>query len=299
MHRSMKIAFSTVACPDWTLERVMSFADEVEYQGVELRTFGWGGTDLACEPALTDPKKVRRLAIESGTHVMSLGTSLRFDAPVWPPVIGRALPGHDSNLQSARRFVALANDIECPHLRVFGFDATTGEKRGRTVARVIERLQELLTAASKHRVSLVFENGGTFSRAEQVAEVLRECPSPWLGASYNIAVGARDGDQVEAALDMLGDRLISVKLKDLQGNQPVEIGHGEIPLERGVSHLARTEYTGWLVVEWMRYWRPELAEADGVLRRALKTVESWMLAARESHAPRTNVHSPATAAAGA
>ncbi|QKK08252.1 MAG: sugar phosphate isomerase/epimerase [Planctomycetota bacterium] len=161
------------------------------------------------------------------------------------------------------------------------------------------RLQELLTAASKHRVSLVFENGGTFSRAEQVAEVLRECPSPWLGASYNIAVGARDGDHVEAALDLLGDRLISVKLKDLQGNQPVEIGHGEIPLERGVSHLVRTEYTGWLVVEWMRCWRPELAEADGVLRRALKTVESWILAARESHVPRTSVHSPATAAASA
>jgi len=299
MHRSMKIAFSTVACPDWTLERVMSFADEVEYQGVELRTFGWGGTDLACEPALTDPKKIRRLAIESGTHVMSLGTSLRFDAPVWPPVIGRALPGHDSNLQTARRFVALANDIECPHLRVFGFDATTGEKRGRTVARVIERLQELLTAASKHRVAIVFENGGTFSKAEQVAEVLRECQSPWLGASYNIAVGARGGDQVEAALDLLGDRLISVKLKDLRGNQPVEIGHGEIPLERGVSHLARCDYTGWLVVEWMRYWRPELAEADGVLRRALATVESWMLAARDNRAPRTSVRTPATAAAGA
>ena len=299
MHRSMKVAFSTVACPDWTLEHVMSFADEVEYQGVELRTFGWGGTELACEPALTDPGKIRRLAIESGTHVMSLGTSLRFDAPVWPPVIGRALPGHDSNLQQARRFVALANDIECPHLRVFGFEATNGERRARTVARVVERLQELLTAASKHRVALVFENGGSFSRAEHVAEVLRECQSPWLGAAYNIAVGARSDDRVEAALDLLGDRLVSVKLKDLRGNQPVEIGHGEIPLERGVAHLSRNEYAGWLVVEWMRYWRPELAEADGVLRRALGTVESWMLNARESHAPRAGVYSPATAATAA
>lgn len=276
----MKIAFSTVACPDWTLEHVMSFADEAEYQGVELRTFGWGGTDLTCEPALTDPAKVRRLAIESGTHVMCLGTSLRFDAPYWPPVIGRALPGHDSNLRHACRLVELANDLECPYLRVFGFESPGGEKRARTTARVIERLQELLTAASKHRVSLLFENGGSFSQAEHVAEILRECRSPWLGASYNIAVGVRSGDQVEAAIDLLGDQLIAVKLKDLQGTQPVELGHGEIPLERAIKHLAHNNYAGWAVVEWMRYWRPELAEPEGVLRRALAKVEAWSLAAQ-------------------
>lgn len=275
----MNIAFSTVACPDWTLERVMSFADDAEYQGVELRSFGWGETGFACEPALTDPKKVRRLAIESGTHVMCLGTSLRFDAPVWPPVIGRALPGHDRNLREACRFVALANELECPTLRVFGFDPGNGEKRHKTVARVVERLQELLAAASKHRVSIVFENGGVFERAEHVAEVLSECDSPWLGASYNIAVGAHGGDHVEAALDLLGDRLVSVKLKDMRGKQPVEIGHGDMPLERGVGHLARTGFGGWVVVEWIRHWRPELAEPEGVLRRALETTEGWVLAA--------------------
>lgn len=276
----MKIAFSTVACPDWTLERVMSFADDAEYQGVELRTFGWGCTDVACEPALTDPTKTRRLAIESGTHVMCLGTSLRFDPPVWPPVVGRALPGHDRNLELAKRFIGLADDLECPHLRVFGFDSPKGEKRTRTVARVVERLHELLAVASKHRVGLVFENGGAFSRAAEVAEVLRECDSPWLGAAYNITVGVRDGDHVEEALDLLGDRLLTVKLKDMQGTQPVEIGHGEMPLERGVKHLARLDYSGWLVVEWMKHWRPELAAPEGVLRRALETVETWVIESR-------------------
>ncbi|MDQ7014033.1 MAG: sugar phosphate isomerase/epimerase family protein [Planctomycetota bacterium] len=275
----MKIAFSTVACPDWTLERVMSFADDAEYQGVELRTFGWSCTDFACDPALTDSTKVRRLAIESGTHVMCLGTSLRFDAPVWPPVMGRAMPGHDRNLEDAKRFIALANDMECPHLRVFGFDSPKGEKRSRTVARVVERLQELLAVASKHRVTLALENGGAFSHAAQVAEVLDECDSPWLGAAYNITVGARDGDHVEEAIDLLGERLVTVKLKDMQGTQPVEIGHGEMPLERGVKHLARLDYPGWLVVEWMKHWRPELAEPEGVLRRALETVETWVLEA--------------------
>lgn len=276
----MRIAFSTVACPDWTLERVMSFADEVEYDGVELRTFGWGGTGLACDPALTEAAKARRLAIESGTHIMCLGTSVKFDDRVWPPVFGRALPGHDRCIQAARRFIDLADDLECPHVRVFGFESHRGEKRGKTVGRVVERLGEVLHAAGARRTSVVLENGGSFARAEHLAEVIGACGSPWLGASYNIAVGAEAGDEVERAMDLLGDRLWTVKLKDLRGNEPVEIGLGEMPIARGVQHLARIGFGGWLVVEWMRFWRPEIAEADGVLRRSMATIQGWLAQAR-------------------
>ncbi len=42
----MKPAFSTVACPEWTLEDVAEFAGRSGYQGVELRTFGHSSTDL-------------------------------------------------------------------------------------------------------------------------------------------------------------------------------------------------------------------------------------------------------------
>lgn len=276
----MKLAFSTVACPDWTLEGVMSFAGRTEYDGVELRTFGWGGTELACDPALTDAAKVRRLAIESGTHVMCLGTSVKFDDRIWPPVLGRALPDHDRSIQAGRKFVALADDLECPFVRVFGFEAHGGEKRAKTVERVVERLSLVLAAAAKRRVFVVLENGGSFAGARDLAEVIAACDSPWLGACYNIAVGAEAGDDVGSAIDLLGDRLWTVKLKDLRGKGPVEIGQGEAPLADGVRHLVRTGYTGWLVVEWMRFWRPELAEAGGVLTRAMATVQGWIAEAR-------------------
>ncbi len=276
----MKLSFSTVACPDWTLERVMSFADEHEYDGVELRTFGWGGTELACDPALTDGAKVRRLAIESGTHIMCLGTSVKFDDRIWPPVLGRALPDHDRSIQAGRRFVDLADDIECPCVRVFGFESHAGETREKTVERVVERLRLVLAAAAKRRVGIVLENGGSFARAEHLAEILGACDSPWLGACYNIAVGAEAGDRVEDGIDLLADRLWTVKLKDLRGREPVEIADGETPLARGVKRLVDAGFDGWLVVEWMRFWRPELAEAEGVLIRAMATLQRWIAEAQ-------------------
>lgn len=278
----MKLAFSTVACPDWTLERVMSFADRVEYDGVELRTFGWGCSDLACDPALTASAKVRRLATESGTQLMCLGTSLKFDDRVWPPVLGRALPDFARSIQAATRFIGLANDLECPMLRVFGFQSHGGEPRRKTAQRVVERLREVLTAASKHRVAIVLENGGSFARAEHVAEVIAACDSPWIGACYNVAVGAEAGDDVAVATDLLGDRLWTVKLKDFRGRTPVEIGAGEVPLAMCVERLGRSGYDGWLVVEWMRHWRPELAEPEGVLTRAMDTIQGWLAPTRRA-----------------
>jgi sugar phosphate isomerase/epimerase len=272
----MKVAFSTIACPDWTLEHVMSFADEVEFDGVELRSFGWSGSDLACDPALTDAAKVRRLAIESGTHVMCLGTSLKFDDPIWPPVVGHALPGHDRCVQAARRFIELADDLECPCVRVFGFQSQGGEKHAKTVGRVVNRLGAVLDVAGTRRVRIVLENGGSFDTAEHLAEVIRECGSPWIQASYNMAVGAEAGGDVEEAIDLLGDRLMSVRLNDMQGKTPVEIGQGEVPIARGVQHLARVGFDGWLVVDWMRFWQPGIAEGDGVLRRSMETIQSMI-----------------------
>ena len=272
----MKIAFNTIACSSWTLERVMSFADEVEYDGVELRTFGWGSGGLVCEPALTDDAKIRRLAIDSGTHIMCLATSLRFDQAVFPPVIGQVLPTRNRVQEAGKRFLALADDIECPMIRVFGFGARANEKRSRTVHRIVTQLGEVLDGAQSRQVRIVLENGGSFCTATDLKEIITQCNSPWLGAAYNIAVGARAGESIEQACDCLGARLWSVKLNDIQGTQAVELGHGEIPVERAVRHLAQIQYPGWLVVEWMKHWMPELAPTEGVLRRSQETIRGWI-----------------------
>lgn len=271
----MKIAFNTIACPDWTLERVMGFADDVEYDGVELRTFGWSSQGLACEPALTDDAKIRRMAIDSGTHLMCLATSLKFDDAVFPPVVGQALSGKNRYLETAKRFLTLADDIECPMVRVFGFGIPASEKRSRTIERIVERLNLVLDAARARQVRLVLENGGSFCKASDLDEIVTLCDNPWLGASYNIAVGNRAGDHVEESLDRLGEKLWTVKLSDIKGTQPVRIGLGEMPIERAVRHLAQINYTGWLVVEWMKYWHPHLDDAQQVLAQSIEVLRSW------------------------
>ena len=80
----MKVAFSTVACPTWTLEEVADHAERLGFMGVELRTFADAPSQFACEPALTDASKVRSMFDKAGVEIACLATSLRFE----PPYVG-------------------------------------------------------------------------------------------------------------------------------------------------------------------------------------------------------------------
>ena len=62
-------AFSTVACHEWTLDRVALAAQRLGFASVELRTFGVDSRSFACDPALTDAAKVRRLFAEVGVSI--------------------------------------------------------------------------------------------------------------------------------------------------------------------------------------------------------------------------------------
>ncbi len=73
---AIRIAFSTVACPDWTSAQVVEKAADMGYDGVELRTLGSGSTGLACDPALGDGAKMRRLFEDGGLTPVCLSTSV-------------------------------------------------------------------------------------------------------------------------------------------------------------------------------------------------------------------------------
>ncbi len=81
----IQLAFSTVACPDWTLEKVVEQAKAMGYAGVELRTLGdtSGGATaamVACDPALSDPASVRRLFDDASIVPICLSTSISLGA---------------------------------------------------------------------------------------------------------------------------------------------------------------------------------------------------------------------------
>ncbi|MCL4743091.1 MAG: sugar phosphate isomerase/epimerase [Phycisphaerales bacterium] len=280
----MKTAFSTVACPEWTLGQVFDFAAHLEFDGVELRTLGPASTDLACDPALTDPEKTRGLAAGAGLSIPSLATSARFDAPIRPPVVGRVIGDVLRPIRSAQREVELADRLGCGFVRVFGFEAPRGERVESCVSRIAERLWAVADTGRARGVRVVVENGGSFPTGADVARLLDRVGHTMLGAAYSVAVGHAAGEEPGDAIRALGERLWTVKVKDLAGGRPCALGRGEVPCRAAVDALGNAGFAGWVVYEWDRLWIEDLAPPEQALHAADETLHGWIGAGRTTGA---------------
>lgn len=272
----MKPAFSTVACPEWSLSQVAERAQANGFEAVELRTFGDASTQFACDPALTAGDKVRRIFRDRGIEILSVASGVRFDEPVHPPVIGFAISDTERSVREGRRVVDLAVGVEAPLVRVFGFDFPRRERRSRATRRIAIRLAKVVDHAEKTGVKVVVENGGAYRTARDLKELITVSESSLLGVSYNVAVGTAAGEAPEEAIAVLGDRLMLARIKDIKNERPCELGTGDVPCERFVRLLRESRFDGPLVYEWDRAWMPELAPAEQVLGGAAVRIWSWL-----------------------
>lgn len=272
----MKFAFSTLACPDWTLDRVVALARDTGYAGVELRTFGHADPRLACDPCHTSGAKARRLFDEAGVEPAGVATSVRYDQRVWPPFIGRVIGDFDRPVRETKALIQVARAMGADYVRVFGFELLAGEERARGSRRVIERARAAATTARHTGVRLAVENAGSWSTGAQVLELIESCSDPLLGVSYSVSTASRAEEAPEEGLALLADRLISVKLTDTRNGRPVPLGEGEQPVERTVRALARAGYDGWVVFEWPRLWINGLAEPQRALAHAADRLYAWL-----------------------
>ncbi len=283
----MKPAFSTVACPDWTLEKIAAVAGEIGALGVELRTFGDGSTQIACDPFLTAPSKTSALFDERGVEICGLATSVRFDRPVEPPLIGLVISDNDRPIRETKSAVKLAEQINARFVRVFAFELHGAESRKRGLDRIVDRLELAVATARNTEVRVLIENGGSFGTATDLAEIIDRVNSPILQAAYSIPVAIASGEDPINGVNALGDRLASVKLKALDHGVPCALGEGDASLASAqretITRLAGMGHHGYAVFEHDRAWLAANADADhplpeteAVLASSIRTLYDWI-----------------------
>lgn len=280
----MKPAFSTIACPDWTIDRIIPLAAELGYMGVEMRTFGpHAGTpasDIACEPFLTGTDKIRELCDEHGVEPACIATSIRYDAPVFPPVIGRVIGDFERPVRETKRAVQLAASVASPFVRVFAFELEH-ESRSSGMRRILQRLDLAASTARHTGTRLLIENGGSFPTAADLLEIINRLASPFVAAAYSPAVASMAGEDPAEGVRLLGASLGSVKLRDVAQGKPAPLGEGEADFGRGgaegfVKMLAQRRFDGWAVYEHDRLWWPDLGDPTEPLRDAAEKIYRWM-----------------------
>lgn len=255
----MKLSFSTLACPDWTLPEIVAIACSAGYDGIELR-FVESQDSLWKLPGfqVTQLATTKRLLSDHNLVISCLDTSCCFHSP---DSSERA-----SWVTEGERMTDLAAELGAPGLRVFGDTIQPGADRASTRSWIADGIRKLAETSGSKGVEIWLESHGDFAAAPETASVLTESACPHIGIIWDPAnsfVGANESPEQGARL---GTAIRHVHIKDLRrvGDSwnPVLTGQGDFPLDELRGALRQLNYDRFVSFEWEKKWHPEIEEAE-------------------------------------
>jgi glucosamine-6-phosphate deaminase len=268
----IRLAFSTLGCPDWSLTRVIDTAGRTGYDGVELRF-------LEADDALWERPELRGGGLrETRARLADAGLAV-------PCVDSRSFFHHVDKgarrkaAEEALRTVELASTLGASGVRVFGDRVQPGADLASTRGWIAESLAAVRDGARGTGVGIWIESHGDFATAEAARSVLALAGGEGLGVLWDPANAFCEfGEDPEEGGRILGGAIRHVHLKDARrpgppvapGSgftpwTPVLPGDGDVPVARTLTWLRRTGYDGWVSFEWEKRWHPEIAEPEAAL----------------------------------
>jgi len=260
----MKISFSTLACPDWTLTQAVHLASASHYDGIELRFIQ--NEDLLWKlPAFSsDLAGSRRLIEDAGLVVACVDTSCHFHSP---EAVTRS-----AEIDTGERMADLAESLGARGIRVFGDKVQPGASREQTRTWIAESIALLAGKIKGRPVEIWLETHGDFASSGETASVLRASGSRAAGAVWDAAnCFIETGEEPPQGAAALASLIRHVHIKDLRNNggkwEPALPGQGSFPMEEVLAGLHRLRFDGFVSFEWEKKWYPEIPDASVAVPR--------------------------------
>jgi sugar phosphate isomerase/epimerase len=247
----MKLAFSTLGCPNWDEKQILGAAREHGYQGVELRFFR-GSLDLPKVLAEL-PGGARGFAHQfgaAGVEICCLDSSV---------VLSKA----EADVSEGERMIGLATELGAPYVRVFGGEVPEGESLESCRARAADKLARLGRYGEGRGVRVLLETHDAFSTGESVAALLAAAGEAGTGVIWDVHHPHAHGEPLEKTIALIGHRTYHVHVKDGKEDGTLTLlGEGDLPLRDQLAALRDLGYAGYLSLEWEKAWHPEIPDPE-------------------------------------
>jgi sugar phosphate isomerase/epimerase len=274
------IAFSTLACPHWQNETIITKAIEYGYDGIEWR----GGPQGHVQPTMPTAQKVilQKMLMDTGLIAVAVTAYTSFVSPL--------AKERQSNVDELMRYTDLAAELDAPYVRTFLGELPEGTKLNSSI---YKNISDCLRVASEYAesvgVKIAVEPHDDFVRSITVAPIFNQLQSQSaLRVIWDLGNSFAAGEEPAEGYDLLKDRLAYVQVKDGKGRTPdwqlCSLGEGDIPLSQAFEMLLANDYQGAFSVEWEYAWHPELDPPEIALPAALKKVRKLLAAAQPESA---------------
>ncbi len=255
------LAFSTLGCPDWDFQKITDFAVQHNYKGIEVRGI-LREMDLAKAKEFNSPENIKNtLAImkDKGLRFVDLGSSCNLH---FADAVERK-----KNLDEAKRFIDLAQKINCPYIRVFPNNIPKEEEKNETMDLITEGLQHLGDYAKGSNVVVLMETHGDVVKSDDIKQIMDSAANDHTGLVWDITnMWAVTKESPAEVYPKLKKYIHHTHIKDLKLIDAKEefalLGQGDVPIFAAIDLLVKGGYKGYYSFEWEKLWHPEIAEPE-------------------------------------
>src|SRR4051812_33075806 len=224
----MKVSFSTLACPDWTMPQIIAIAGREGYDGIELR-FVQGEDSLWKLPVFsgTELAATKRAMSDAALTISCVDSSCRF----------HAIDATERRrwINEGKQMADLAAELGATGLRVFGDTIQPQADRVSTQGWIAESIRELAESTAERGVEVWIENHGDFAAAAETAAILTQAAYPNGGVVWDpVNSFSAHQERPREGAAILGAAIRHVHVKDLRRAEDeckyVATGEGTFPL---------------------------------------------------------------------
>jgi len=255
----MKLAFSTLGCPDFNWPDIYAMAKDLGFDGIEIRGLGEEIFAVKAKPFTESElpntvKKLKDLRLE--IPCLSSGCCLKFPEKA------------DANYQEIVEYINLAKRLGTPYVRVLGdLEPQVTEEVDDNV--VLEALKRLIPVAEANGVTLLIETNGVYADTSRLRGLLEHVASDAVGALWDLHHPYRyAGETPEKTVQNLGAFIKYVHIKDsVMVDGVVQyrmLGEGDLPIDGMMRALNSINYSGFISLEWVKRWAKDLDDAGVV-----------------------------------
>ena len=260
-----KWAFSTLGCPELSLDEICAVAREFGLSFLEVRAVE-GQLDL---PKLFSDQFSNAEALNQYLHdrelnICCLDTSLKL------------VENEADDRRAFLEFLPWADAIESPYLRVFDGGTVAGGLDDPSYAKAMDTLEwwHREKETGGWNVEIAIETHDCLVHTKSCQRLLANYPDlRFIWDTHH--TWKKGNDSIENSWNQLRQNTCSVHIKD-SISQPssqhpftyVNLGDGEFPLSSTLDLLMENQFRGYVTIEWERLWHPYLTNISDALTRA-------------------------------
>jgi fatty-acyl-CoA synthase len=253
---TMKIAFSTLGCPDFSWTDIYTMAKDLGFGGIEIRGLGKDIFAVKAQPFMESQldQTIQKLAsLHLEIPCLSSGCCLKFPEKA------------EENYKEILEYIKLASKLGTPYVRILA-DLEPQPNGDVDDDQVFAQLENLIPVAEEYGVTLLIETNGVYADTNRLRSLLDRTASDAIGALWDFHHPYRFAKETPGeTVQNLGAYIKYVHIKDsIVENGKIQyrlMGEGDLPIDAMMLALQSINYEGYISLEWVKRWARDLVDA--------------------------------------